>query len=207
MPLAPALKSHVHQREVELSALAAATLGDLKREDAAAIVKRLRIGIARDFSQVVEVNAQTVPSSSWTVLPDGSRIWTIHIISRGAIGLRVHLENVSLNSRARLIIYNPSNAPVTATLVPRRSKRWAMARPIPSVPPRISAMGSAAIAGTQVLMIIFGGDIAPICSRRASMSSAPQCSTMRPFSVSSMSTPVIVNARPRGAIPKKAAPV
>jgi hypothetical protein len=119
MPLAPGLKSHVHQREVELSALAAAALGDLKREDAAAIAKRLRIGIARDFSHVVEVNAQTAPSSSWTVLPDGSRIWTIHIISRGAIGLRVHLENVSLNSRARLIIYNPSNAPVTATLVPR----------------------------------------------------------------------------------------
>jgi hypothetical protein len=116
--LAPTLKSYVHQRSVELPALATETVENLKREDASGSSKRLRIGTARDFPEPVEVNAQTASASSWTVLPDGERIWTIKITSQGAIGLRVHIEKMHLDPRARLIVYNPTNAAVTATLVP-----------------------------------------------------------------------------------------
>src|ERR1041385_7185843 len=118
VPLAPTMKSYVHQRSVVLSALASDTLEDLTRQDASVTSKRLRIGIPRDFPSAVDVNAQAVPANSWTVLPDGERIWAIKIASPGAIGLRVHVENIRLDSRARLIVYNPANAPATATLIP-----------------------------------------------------------------------------------------
>jgi hypothetical protein len=118
VPLAPTFKSHVHQRTVELPALSPATVQDLKRQDVSEAYKRLRIGVARDFSEPVLVNAQTVSAAAWAILPDGSRIWTLQITSRGAIGLRVHVESQTLDDGASLIVYDPSNPETTAAPVP-----------------------------------------------------------------------------------------
>jgi len=117
-PLVPTLKSHVHQRTVELLALSSDTLQQLRQQSAAETGKRLRIGIARDFSDAIVVNAQTAPSNSWTLLPDGSRIWTIQVTSHGALGLRVHVENLKLDPSASLIVYNPNSPAATAAKVP-----------------------------------------------------------------------------------------
>src|ERR1051325_9185561 len=91
-PLAPRLKSHIHQRRAELPVLSSDELENIRQQDRAADRKRLRIAVGRTLAEPVVINGQTVPVSSWTTLADGSHLCTVHVTSRGAMGLRVHIE-------------------------------------------------------------------------------------------------------------------
>jgi hypothetical protein len=121
VPLATSSKSHVHQGRVELPALSAAETEAIKKQDISQDTKRLRIGVARQLSAPLAVNAQNIPTNLWTTLPDGTRICTIHITSHGAQALRVHLEQMQVPTGARFVAYNPNSPDATVTAVPLES--------------------------------------------------------------------------------------
>jgi lysyl endopeptidase len=77
----------------------------LLREDSAAErggrVKALRYGVGRNLRVSVQ-------DGNWYELADGSRLWAGEIVSTGALGLRLHLEDVRLPAGAELAIYAPS---------------------------------------------------------------------------------------------------
>src|SRR5204863_2600917 len=65
----------------------------------------------------VIVNRDTASATEWTVLPNGWRVLTVEITAQGALGMRVHLESLSLPDGARLILYDPLNpAPDTTPI-------------------------------------------------------------------------------------------
>jgi hypothetical protein len=116
--LAPKLKGHTHQRQAELPALSPLELESIAQQDRSADRKRLRIAVGRVLPEPLVVDAQTVPASSWSTLPDESRICTVLVTSHGAMGLRAHIEDIKLPAGARLIVYNPNSPEATAAPVP-----------------------------------------------------------------------------------------
>jgi hypothetical protein len=77
---------------------------------------RLLIGLARDFTQEVAVNSSATNPQDWTVLTDGSRIWRTEVSSANAMGLRVHLQGLSLPAGAQLVAYSPEQ-PMAGTAI------------------------------------------------------------------------------------------
>ena len=67
---------------------------------------RSRVGIRRLLPEPVRLGAA---KSGWTVLPDGSRVWSARLESEGAEGLRVHLESLHLPEGAELRVFNPDD--------------------------------------------------------------------------------------------------
>lgn len=118
-PLGPTRGSAGYQGSIVLPALTQQALDDLKREDTAQenvqAKGRLRIGIGRRFDQPVVVNESTSSAADWAILPDGWRIWSVQVVSPGAVGIRVHLESLSLPQGARIIAYDPGKPATSAT--------------------------------------------------------------------------------------------
>jgi hypothetical protein len=112
-----ALPSAPHQRIVALPALPPELLEKLQTEDAsqAQLNRRMRVGLGRQLDEPVIVNRTNTPVSSWTVLPNGWRAWSLEVTSEGALGLRLGLESVDLPQGARLLVYDPENPNATAT--------------------------------------------------------------------------------------------
>lgn len=52
----------------------------------------------------VELNMNN--AGEWTILPDGSRVWTLHIESQGALALGVYYKRFKLPQGAKLHLYN-----------------------------------------------------------------------------------------------------
>jgi len=76
--------------------------------------RRLQIGARRALQPAITVNK----TSQWTLMADGSRSWSAAITSQDGLGLRVHLENLSLPAGTRILVYNPDRpavAPVAVT--------------------------------------------------------------------------------------------
>jgi len=134
LPLGPFWGKVGVQRSIVLPALSAGARENLRKEDAqreAGLPKgRLRIGIGRAFGQPTTVNQRTTPAAEWVVLPDGWRIWSAQVTSPGALGIRVHLESLSLPEGARLVVYDPATlasetAPIMAGSVADERAAWA----------------------------------------------------------------------------------
>ncbi len=75
---------------------------------------RLQIGLSRNLDKPVGINQNAAPSS-WSTLPNGWRVASVEVGSAGALGLRLHFENVSLPSGAQIVIYDPA-APTAANI-------------------------------------------------------------------------------------------
>jgi hypothetical protein len=110
-----ALPNAPHQRIIGLPPLPAELIDELKRQDAAEITRRLRVGFGRSLDEPVVVNRTNTPSTTWTVLPNGWRAWSLEITSADALGLRLGLESVNLPQGARLLVYDPSDPNAQAT--------------------------------------------------------------------------------------------
>jgi hypothetical protein len=67
------------------------------------------VGIARPLEKPLILNATNAPEREWQTVANGWRIWSASVTSAGAIGIRLHLESVSLPQGARLVVYDPSN--------------------------------------------------------------------------------------------------
>jgi hypothetical protein len=129
LPFAPSLASTPFHRVILLPPVPKATLDDLNRANAATSGRRLQIGLSRNLEQAVVVNRNTVSADAWSVLPNGWRVLSVHFTSAGALGLRLHLESISLPSGARLLISDPANtsieaAPITSQTFAGKREFW-----------------------------------------------------------------------------------
>ena len=120
-PLRPILQQAAHQRTVILPPLPTALLDELKRQDAIPSQRRLRIGLGRNFDRPIVVNHETVATTEWRVLAGGWRALSIEVTAQGALGMRVHLESLTLPEGVRLIVYDPADPAPDETPVSARS--------------------------------------------------------------------------------------
>jgi lysyl endopeptidase len=64
------------------------------------------------FAVPTDVDFTTENSGEWTNLPDGSRLWQLHVRSEKAAGLALTLENFKLPKGAKLYMYAPDGKEV-----------------------------------------------------------------------------------------------
>ncbi|MCW5849049.1 MAG: trypsin-like peptidase domain-containing protein [Anaerolineae bacterium] len=91
--------------------------------------KGRRIGIVRQLPSPVTILGKQASSGTWHTLKDGGTLWTLTAQSKGALGIRVHLEDVSLPSGTQIILYNIANptevyGPYDVTDLYGRSDFW-----------------------------------------------------------------------------------
>ncbi len=113
----PLQRSHPSQIAVLPSILPSVVEG-LKQLSSQQPESRLQIGLNRALDSALIVNAEASASEQWTELPSGGRVLSLQIASVGALGLRVHLQNVSLPPGAQLIMYDPANPYASAIPIP-----------------------------------------------------------------------------------------
>lgn len=67
---------------------------------------RVRVGIRRRLPEPVRLIGA---KASWTLLPDGTRVWSARLESDGAEGVRIHLESLQLPEGTELRVFNPDD--------------------------------------------------------------------------------------------------
>ena len=97
------------KQSVLLPAFSPAQWDALQKKEASNLKGRLQIGTGRSFDKPIVVNSKNIAASDWTTLADGSHAWALSVTSQGALGIRLHLENISLPAGARLLVYDPAN--------------------------------------------------------------------------------------------------
>jgi hypothetical protein len=65
-----------------------------------------KIGVVFRYGVWVDVNAGIENSGTWTVLPDGQRIWRLMITAPGAKAIAVHFDQFLLPEGAKVFVYN-----------------------------------------------------------------------------------------------------
>lgn len=110
--------------------LAAPDLSVVRAEDALNLQQnakgRARVGIRRLLADPIRVQGG---KTSWTPLPDGSRVWSARLESEEAWGVRVHLESIRWPTGVELRIFNaedPSEiqGPFDATSLGESDNFW-----------------------------------------------------------------------------------
>lgn len=132
VPLGVLSAPHPYQRTADLPPLGTADqdeLSQISKAASSALSKgRLLLGIGRGFAQEVAVTAATTSAAEWTLIPGGRRIWRAEVSSAGAVGLRVHLQNIYLPEGAQLVAYSPDQpapaTPITATSLAGEQEAW-----------------------------------------------------------------------------------
>lgn len=129
-PMGPSVGSVHYQRVATQPRLSAAELEVLRREPTTSAKGRLPIGVGRPLEQAIMVSRDTAPLAEWTVLPNGWRIWSVGVTSLDALGLRVHLEAVTLPVGVRVVVYDPAHparatTPIAAENVSAEREAWA----------------------------------------------------------------------------------
>jgi hypothetical protein len=120
-PLGPSIAAPYYQQQIMLPSLPAAQLNGLLKADTSPDKGPFQIGVGRVLDQPVVVDSNTVPAAAWTRLTNGWRVLLIDVASDGALGLRVHLESVSLPNGARVVVYDPANPAPEATPITAQS--------------------------------------------------------------------------------------
>ncbi len=64
------------------------------------------------FAVPTDVDFTTQNSGQWTTLPDGNRLWQLHLRSENAAGLALTLENFKLPKGAKLYLHSPDGTDV-----------------------------------------------------------------------------------------------
>src|SRR5437016_1479633 len=110
-PLMARTKGFRPQRSVVLPPLSTSELEATNRKQPSLDRGRVRIGLARSFDTPTTVSRETISDSEWTVLPNGSRIWALEVVSPGALGVRIHLQSLSLPQGVHLAVYDADKPP------------------------------------------------------------------------------------------------
>jgi hypothetical protein len=93
----------------------------LKREDGTQTKGRLQIGVGRAFDKPIILSRETVAAGDWTALTHGWHGLTMEVTAQGAVGIRLHLENLTLPAGVRLIIYDPARPQATLAVISAES--------------------------------------------------------------------------------------
>lgn len=64
------------------------------------------------FAVPTDVDFTTENSGQWTTLPDGNRLWQLHLRSENAAGLALTLENFNLPKGATLYLHSPDGTDI-----------------------------------------------------------------------------------------------
>jgi hypothetical protein len=118
---------------VKIPALAKEIIDELEAQKPGETKGRLQIGVGRNLEQPVILNRQTVPATEWTNLANGWRSWSLKVELPGALGMRLHLEDVSLPKGIRIVVYDPSKtdtnaSPITAESLGGQRELWTETR-------------------------------------------------------------------------------
>lgn len=117
------------QRALALPPLAAPAIQEANRHNAHSGQTRFQIGVGRTFDQPIIMNRGTLAAEEWTTLSNGWKTAAVEVSSADALGLRIHLESVTLPEGARLVVYDPANpapdpSPVTAQSLAGKREVW-----------------------------------------------------------------------------------
>src|SRR4051812_46369879 len=107
-----------HPRAMVLPPIPTSTLEALKQQKFTNTKGRFQVGTGRALTPAISVNRSSVSANDWTAQPDGWRRWSVQVTSTGALGLRLHLEQLALPRQARIIVYpatQPDIAPAMIT--------------------------------------------------------------------------------------------
>ena len=106
-------------------------LDEIQAEDAKRDVqeKALRIGVVRQLPLKVVLSEGKSNLGTWKELPDGSHVWILTIEAPNAIGIRVHIEGLTMSKQCEIVAYNtldPSQlrGPYTDRSLGGRSEFW-----------------------------------------------------------------------------------
>src|ERR1044071_1938001 len=89
-----------------LGPLSQSTLKELDRREISSKKGPLQIGLGRVLEQPVVVGSEAGSSSTWLRLYDGSSFWSMDLASSGALGLRLHLEDLQIPAPVQLVLYD-----------------------------------------------------------------------------------------------------
>jgi trypsin-like peptidase len=113
--------------QVRLPALPETLAGSLKRQEYNTLKGRYQIGLGRTFDQPITLSSAS--SNEWVTTSNGARVWSAQVTSEGALGARLHIENLSLPAGASLRVYDPTNSNagshvITSQDVPPERDLW-----------------------------------------------------------------------------------
>jgi hypothetical protein len=95
---------------VELPAVDVAAALHEDEEDEGAVGKGVtRLGVFNAPQQAISVSGASTTLGAWTVLDDGSRVWTAIFHSPDAKGIRLHFASFNLPSGAQVLVYNTND--------------------------------------------------------------------------------------------------
>ncbi|HVV01849.1 MAG TPA: serine protease, partial [Verrucomicrobiae bacterium] len=126
-PESPAAGKLVPALVVVMPSLDDGFLSALKHQQFTTTKGRYQIGVGRNFDVPVALNA--TGSNQWTLNADGSHSWSLQVTVDGALGARLHVENIHLPPGVSLRVFasdNPSAAspPVTAQDLGMQRDLW-----------------------------------------------------------------------------------
>ncbi len=105
VPMAPAGPPVLELPRIDLRAIEAEDAEREARESKGVI----RTGVHVPLSGSVRLAAASATHGAWETLPDGSRLWTLTLVSPGAVGQRIHFAEAIVPEGVRLIVYNATD--------------------------------------------------------------------------------------------------
>jgi hypothetical protein len=102
-------------RHIVLSQLPADFAGALQRQEFNHEKGRYQIGLGRNFDAPVSISDS--PAGEWLTQADGSRVWTLQVTSEGALGARLHLEQVNLPAGATVFVFPVGGSSANANVI------------------------------------------------------------------------------------------
>ena len=87
-------------------------MGKVRREDAQRDAKGpMRIGVFRLLPEQIEVHDGVASHGAWLPLPDGGHLWSVEIMSMGAIGQRMELAELALPAGGEVVAFDSAHPP------------------------------------------------------------------------------------------------
>jgi hypothetical protein len=102
----------------------------LKEKPSDQLKGRLQIGVNRTFDQTMQVNSRSIDRSEWTRGANGEWVWTAAVHVQGAVGMRLHFEDLRLPSGVKIVVHGPDwvingGANIDAQLLRGQTDFWA----------------------------------------------------------------------------------
>ncbi len=114
----PSFKQNLSLKNVDFLNLATPDLQQVYKEDDEIWEKQ---GQFR-YAVGVSVDANLYNSGTWTDLPDGGRIWQLHLKSQGSLSIGVYYDDFYLPIGARLFVYDPMHKHVLGAYTYRNNQ-------------------------------------------------------------------------------------
>ncbi len=113
-PFGPGLEPRRPSHSRTLAPLPLGLVDHLIQEDRTNLKGLARIGIARPLDEPVVLDPVRRNPDEWKSGPDGWQVWSLEVVSPGALGIRLGVESVHLPAGARLLVYDAASPTASA---------------------------------------------------------------------------------------------